>query len=143
MNTPEKSTINSLPDARKVESRAKAVFESACQNTDPDHALRLGLARRKALHAPPRRSSIRAWAPLAGAAAAACALVVAVVLLRPGGHAAMPSPTATPVPIVATPSHAIDEIPDPSSNQMEIVEDLGFYRWLAAQPNGQPAPGRH
>jgi hypothetical protein len=37
-------------------------------------------------------------------------------------------------PAVATQSDADEALPEVGSNQMEVVQDLDFYRWLAAQP---------
>ncbi|HET7163407.1 MAG TPA: hypothetical protein VFI32_12150 [Rhodanobacteraceae bacterium] len=35
---------------------------------------------------------------------------------------------------------ASDDLPEVGSTQMEMVQDLDFYRWLAAQPTVASAP---
>lgn len=131
MNTQNEFRIDPPPGDDAVAARARSVFRTACENTDSYHALRLGLARRKALHA--TRSSARLWAPLGGAAVACCALVVGVLVMHPGNHGtSLPAPAAAAVG--AGPASVIEEIPEVGSNQMEMVQDLDFYRWVATQP---------
>ncbi len=135
MNTHSESTINELPRDDEVESRARAVFRNACENADSYHVLRLGLARRKALQSRAAHSPTRLWAPLAGGAAACCALVVAVVAMRPDVRIAPSNTTiAASTPIAAEAVENTEDIPAVDSTQMEMVQDLDFYRWLAAQP---------
>lgn len=140
MNTQPENRINQPPGDDAVAARARGIFRTACENADSYHTLRLGLARRKALQA--TRSPARMWAPLGGAAVACCALVVGVLMLRPGGRNAALPVTATPTPVAAGPASVIEEIPEVSSNQMDMVQDLDFYRWLAAQPSVATAAGR-
>lgn len=130
------------PGDAAVESRARVVFRNACDNADSYYALRLGLARRRALDARATRSAARRWAPLAGAAVACCALLVAVVLVRPDFRNASATRAAASAPIAAVQDDAGDELPEIGSSEMEIVQDLDFYRWLAAQPAGS-APAGH
>lgn len=140
MNTqPQKPTPTRLDDAA-IAARARGIFRTACENADSYHTLRLGLARRKALQA--SRSPVRLWAPLGGAAVACCVLAVGVLMLHPGNRAA-PLPTAGALPVAAGPGSVIEEIPEVGSNQMEMVQDLDFYRWLATQPNVAAASGRN
>ena len=127
MAAAKNSTANRITRSR---SRGQRRFRNACQQTDSYHALRLGLARRKALNGVAARSALRLWAPLAGAVAC-CALVIGVVWLRPGDRLQASPPIATAMPAVASQG---DAIPDVGSSQMEVVQDLDFYRWLAAQP---------
>lgn len=133
MNTHNESRIDPSPGADAIAARARSVFRTACENTDSYHALRLGLARRKALQA--RRSPARVWAPLGGAAVACCALVVGVLMMHPGGRVATLPAAPAAAPVGAGPASVIEEIPEVGSNQMEMVQDLEFYRWLAAQPS--------
>ncbi|WHZ18473.1 MAG: hypothetical protein OJF55_000622 [Rhodanobacteraceae bacterium] len=136
MNMPNENMINDLPHDNEVESRARAVFRNACESTDSYHALRLGLARRKALQSRVSHSPARLWAPLAGGAAACCALVIGVMLMRPDVRTAAPDTTiAASAPIVTESVESTEDIPVVASNQMEMVQDLDFYRWLAAQPS--------
>ena len=138
MNISSENKLNALPGDDEVAARARAIFRNACEQADSYHVLRLGLARRKAMNAGSTHATFKVWAPLAGAAAC-CALVVGVVWLRPVNRLQPSSPIA-----VATPAgsdqgspgqgDADDAIPEVNSNQMEVVQDLDFYRWLAAQP---------
>lgn len=134
MSTLKENTINKLPSDNEVESHARAIFRNACENTDSYHALRLGLARRKALHARTSHSRARLWAPLAGGAVACCALVVGVALLRPASPIASDTEAMASAPVAAGALENAEDIPVIASNQMEMVQDLDFYRWLATQP---------
>jgi hypothetical protein len=139
MSKMPENTFNGLPNDSAVESRARALFQSACEGTDSYHALRLGLARRKALNAA-SHSRVRLWAPLAGGAVACCALAVGITLMRPGARIA-PATNIAPAPIAAGQADdASDDLPEIGSNQMEMVQDLDFYRWLASQPKVASTP---
>lgn len=135
------NAFNDLPNNDEVIARARALFRTSCENADSYHTLRLGLARRKALNAGPSQRSLRVWAPLAGAAAACCALVIAVVLVRPAPRPVVPAQVAASTPIAAQPTESADDLPEVGSNQQEMVQDLDFYRWLAAQPTVATAQG--
>lgn len=129
MNVPDH---NLLPDDNAISIQARAVFRRACEGTDSYHALRLGMARRRALNATGHPALLRVWAPLAGAAAC-CALVVGIVWTRPTFHAAPAAITAaTSAPTSAS---NVEVEPEVGSSQMEIAQNLDFYRWLAAQPS--------
>lgn len=130
------NTFNELPPNDEVVSRARTIFRSACNNTDSYHTLRLGLARRRALNALEKRSPLRVWAPLAGIATACCALAIGIVFLRSAVVPAVgPSHVAASAAAVASqPESGDDVIPDVDSGQMEMVQNLDFYRWLASQP---------
>ena len=134
MNEMPGNTFNGLPSDDKVESRARTIFKNACEKTDSYHALRLGLARRKATNAGTARSTLRVWAPLAGAATC-CALAVGVVWMHPTAHpVSATNVIVSSTPIALTQSDN-DELPiDVGNSQMEIVQNLDFYRWLASQP---------
>ena len=134
MSTPRENTINELRQDHEVTSHARAVFRNACENIDSYHALRLGLARRKALQSHTSRSPTRLWAPLAGGAMACCALAIGVVMMRPDTRTSPGNDSAASAQISTKSIENTDDIPVIASNQMEMVQDLDFYRWLAAQP---------
>ncbi|HET7223711.1 MAG TPA: hypothetical protein VFI81_10970 [Rhodanobacteraceae bacterium] len=141
MNNLPDNTFNGLQGDAEVESRARAVFRTACENVDSYHALRLGLARRKALNAAAPHPSTRLWAPIAGGAMACCALAIGVALMRPDIRIATTMNVASSAPIAAGQvDDASDDLPEVASTQMEMVQDLDFYRWLAAQPSVASAP---
>ncbi|MBS0382702.1 MAG: hypothetical protein JSR56_09725 [Proteobacteria bacterium] len=140
MKTLDENTINDLADEDQVKSRARALFRSACENADSYHVLRLGLARRKALQARAAHSAARLWAPLAGGAVACCALLIGVVLMRPMTHIAPGTGATTSIPTAMLSSEATEDIPVIASNQMDMVQDLDFYRWLATQPANAATP---
>ncbi len=135
MNRVPENTISELPGDAEIESRARAIFKSACENTDSYHALRLGMARRKAAHVGAARPASRMWASLAGAAAC-CALVLGVVWMNPARQIGPAATAASSAPAV-TDDVGVQEVitPEIGSTQMEMVQDLDFYRWLAAQPS--------
>ncbi|MDE2272537.1 MAG: hypothetical protein KGJ94_11240 [Xanthomonadaceae bacterium] len=133
-NLPQ-ADLHHLPDDAAIASRARAVFRDACEHADSYHALRLGLARRKSLNARGSHAAVRVWLPLAGAAA--CCAVVAAAWLHPATRirAGATSTIASSAPIVASQDVSDELIPEVGSSQMEMVQDLDFYRWLAAQPD--------
>lgn len=135
MNKLPENAIDAWPGDAEIKSRSRAIFKNACENTDSYHALRLGMARRKAAHVGAARVTSRVWAPLAGAAAC-CALVITVVWMNPARQTAPATNAASFAP--ATVSGGVDgaeeTTPEIGSAQMEMVRDLDFYRWLAEQP---------
>jgi hypothetical protein len=133
MSKLHENTLNDLPNDDEIASRARAIFQTACEQADSYHTLRLGMARRKATNAGSAHAAIKVWAPLAGVAAC-CALVVGVVWLHPVGRPQPASPIAAATHAIPNQDDPDDAIPDVNSNQMEVVQDLDFYRWLAAQP---------
>jgi hypothetical protein len=79
------------------------------------------------------RAALRIWMPLAGAAA--CCALVAGIWLHPAAQITPPATTiASSVPITASQDNDDALVPEVGSSQMEMVQDLDFYRWLAAQP---------
>ncbi|MGH8216073.1 MAG: hypothetical protein ACREPZ_10325 [Rhodanobacteraceae bacterium] len=136
--------FNSLPSDGEVIARARAVFKSACEGTDSYHALRLGLARRKTLNAGAGQHLAGFWAALAGTAIACCALAVGLVWMHPArqmGPAA--SVASSSAPIAAEPADSEEAgVPEIGSSQMEMVQDLDFYRWVATQPAAASPPSR-
>ncbi|TAM99466.1 MAG: hypothetical protein EPN40_05235 [Rhodanobacteraceae bacterium] len=133
MSKMSENASSGLPHDDEIEVRARAIFRNACESTDSYHALRLGLARRKALNAGAGHTAMRMWAPLAGAAAC-CALVVGVLWMRPVAHVISDTGVASSAPIVTGHSENDEFAPEVSGNQMELVQNLDFYRWLATQP---------
>ena len=150
MSKLHENTLDDMPGDDEVAARARAIFRTACEQADSYHTLRLGLARRKAANAGSAHRALKVWAPLAGAAAC-CALVVGVVWLHPANRLQPSSSIAAAMPAdfnQGSPgqSDADEAIPEVGSNQMEVVQDLDFYRWLAAQPamaSAAPARSRH
>jgi hypothetical protein len=137
-------TFNGLPADAEVVSRARTIFRTACEETDSYHALRLGVARRKALDAHARHRLAGFWASLAGTAIACCALAVGVVWMHPARQARPAEGiVSTATPITAERSDSDEAgIPEIGSSQQEMVEDLDFYRWVATQPAVASAPSR-
>ncbi|HEU4856663.1 MAG TPA: hypothetical protein VFS86_05105 [Rhodanobacteraceae bacterium] len=138
MNKLQPNAFEGLPDDAEVEARARALFKVACDNTDSYHALRLGLARRKALDAGAARWPRHTWAPLVGAAAC-CVLAIGVIWLHPVETVQPATPlSATPVAVGA--GDADEAAVNVGNPQMEMVQNLDFYRWLANQPTVASAP---
>lgn len=135
MNDIPDKTINDLPTDAEVASRARAIFRTACEEADSYHTLRLGLARRKALQAGAGHRLAGFWAPIAGTAVACCALAIGVVWIHPArqdGPAAGIVANSAPIAEPADSEEAA--VPEIGSSQMEMVQDLDFYRWVASQP---------
>jgi len=133
MNKLPENRRGALPGDAEIESRSRTIFRSACENTDAYYALRLGMARRKATRAGQARVTSRVWAPLASAAAC-CALVIGVVWMNPARQIGPAATAVSSTPIATGSGTAEDITPEIGSTQMEMVQDLDFYRWLAAQP---------
>lgn len=137
-------TFNGLPADTEVVSRARAIFKTACDETDSYHALRLGAARRQALDAHAGHRLAGFWASLAGTAIACCALAVGVVWMQPARHARPAAGiVSTSAPTIAEQGDSDEaSLPEIGSSQQELVEDLDFYRWVATQPAVAVAPSR-
>ena len=145
MNDTSDHTATTARDAA-LANRARGVFRDACDATDVVSARRLAQARRAALatRATPHRVHVSWLAPLAGAAAC-CAFVVGMVWLQPNTRVAPTTahrsvatvPTASVAAIAAiTPiaSGGDDVATEVDNGQMDMVQNLDFYRWLATQP---------
>ena len=128
--------FKSLHSDDEVIARARTLFKSACENTDSYHALRLGLARRKALNAGPRHRFGGFWTALAGTAVACCVLTLGAVWMRAGGQGGQAAASASTHAAITAESAGHQQAGGPAigNGQMEMVEDLAFYRWLASQP---------
>ena len=133
MNVPSENNPNTLPGDAEIELRSRAIFRNACENTDSYHALRLGMARRKAVHVGAARVTSRVWAPMAGAVAC-CALVVGVIWMNPARQTGTTAAAVSSTPVATGNGTAEAITPEIGSTQMEMVQDLDFYRWLATQP---------
>lgn len=139
-HTPD-NTFKELRHDDEVISRARVIFGRACEGADSYHKLRLGLAHRRALNARARRSPVRVWAPLAGIATACCVLALGIAFLRPAAtRVAAPSDRSAPASVATGDSgdSGGDVIPDVDSSQMEMVQNLDFYRWLASRQTVTP-----
>lgn len=136
------NTFKGLPHDDEVVSRARTIFRSACEGADSYHALRLGLARRRALNALGKRSSVRVWAPLAAIATACCVVALGIAFLRPATTRVAAPPDASASAPAATGNHTnsdSDPLLDADSSHVEMVQNLDFYRWLASQPAVTPS----
>lgn len=138
MSTHHANTVKDLPGDAEVESRTRAIFAAACQNVDARHAAALRHARRAALAVRRDRPPLRTWAPLAGAAAC-CALAIGIAWRYPAFQRARVN-ASVPVQTQAAAVADSDATPDVGSSQMELVQNLDFYRWLATQPTLTAAP---
>lgn len=142
MSNTTQDTFNRLPRDAEIESRAHAIFHDACTATDSYHSLRLGHARRNALVAGRPHRAMKVWAPLAGAAAC-CALVVGVVWMHPVTRVS-PSASAPSSTVIAGQIDSDDATLDVGSSQVEMVQNLDFYRWVASQQTvSSPTQGDH
>lgn len=141
MNETEPGNFNTLRSDDEVVSRARTIFEDACAHIDARRARDLRVARERALDARPgRRRPAPAWVPLAGGAVACCALAVGAMWMHPTFTGARQQGVA-PVPVAGQAADAV-ALPDMDGNQMDIAQDLDFYRWLASQSGTTPARSR-
>jgi hypothetical protein len=97
--------------------RLRTELERSAHELDASTVARLRAARRRALEAGPRR---RLWLMAGGLAAGAVAAGVAAVLLL--------APPALPL-------HGLDQLELIADADLDVVDDLEFYRWLADNPN--------
>ena len=107
-----------------LERRTKTVFDEGVARTDGATRSRLNQARNRAMAEldAPRAGWASAWLP-AGAATAAAAVLLALLLDRlPGSDTAL-------TPTVATDLEILLETDD-----LELIEELEFYAWLDEQP---------
>lgn len=142
MSNTTQDTFNHLRSDAEIESRAHAIFHDACTATDSYHSLRLGHARRNALAAGRSHRAMKMWAPLAGAAAC-CALAVGVVWMHPAARVS-PSTSAASSTVIAGQVDSDDATLDVGSSQVEMVQNLDFYRWVASQQTvSSPTQGDH
>lgn len=140
MTHSQQSIFNDMPSDAEVESRARELFRDACAHADSYHTLRLGLGRRKALNAGRSRLTPALWLPVAGGAAACCALAFALAWQLPFGSGTPPAPASQPaVAAVAADGAPGDMALEVGSSQMDLVQNLDFYRWLADQHGAPPA----
>jgi hypothetical protein len=130
------NNFSNLHGDDEVIARARTLFKSACENTDSYYALRLGLARRQALNASAGHRFGGFWTALAGTAVACCVLTVGALWMRAGGQAGQAAAIVSTHGAMTPESagHQDASAPGIGNGQMEMVEDLAFYRWLAAQP---------
>ena len=113
-----------------LESRSKALFDEQVAATDGATRSRLNQARQRAMaQLEPRSAWSTRWLP-AGAAAAATALVIALLLARGPESGSEFGPT------MATDLEILLETDD-----LELVEELEFYAWLDEQPELEEPAG--
>jgi hypothetical protein len=97
--------------------RLRTELEHGARELDALTVARLRAARHRALEAGPRR---RLWLTVGGLATGALAAGVAAFLLL--------APPALPL-------HGLDQIELIADADLDVVDDLDFYRWLADNPN--------
>lgn len=101
------------------EARSRAVFEQSLDRLDGRTRSRLTQARHAALDELKRGHGARwIWAPAGGLAAAA---IVAIVML---GRPSLRSQSGAP---------PLDELEAAAGENIELLQDVEFYAWLAEQ----------
>lgn len=107
------------PDDR-FEEQAKRAFDDSVERLDAATLSRLNQGRQAALASARPDSRDRRWSLWAPAAGVTAAAVVALVMLRaPLPDEPMADPAATDFEIMV------------SEDNLEMIEDLEFYSWLA------------
>lgn len=107
--------------------RARTLHSQACASVDAPTLARLTAARRNALATKFTLSHKRIWLPVVGAAAA-CALTLSLIVWNPG-----PAPSHANSPQVT--QNEAELPPDADAQQIDLYQNLDFYRWLAQQPD--------
>ncbi|HEX7325675.1 MAG TPA: hypothetical protein VF292_10030 [Rhodanobacteraceae bacterium] len=125
-----------------IARRARELFTSACANIDAHDQLRLQRASRVALRGGTRPAPHAAWLVATAGVVACSLLVVAFVRIRGvSRHQAIDvaASSAPPAVIAAT---ALNDVGWVTATQEPVVmvQNLGFYRWLAAQPAQSSGP---
>ncbi|MGH8178639.1 MAG: hypothetical protein ACREV5_20465 [Steroidobacter sp.] len=119
-------TTKTGPETRAADETAKALFDESVERLDARTCSRLTQARHAALDELEKSRPMRArwlWAPAAGLAAAVLAVLVGS---WPGSEPAAPeSLLLEDFDLVA------------GTENLELLQDVEFYAWLAEQP---PAP---
>lgn len=112
-------------EEERLAQRAKALFDESVDALDGETLSRLNKSRQRAL-AEARRGSAQAhwsrWAPLGAAAAAAIAVALWWTLR---GADALPGAAPSDVEILL------------AEDDLELLEDLEFYRWMALEATGE------
>lgn len=104
----------SEPDDRELTDRLRQMLDRSTAELDAVTLARLRAARRRALDSPPPR---RIWLAAGGISAAALAAGLAAVLWL--------SPAAAPAPT------GLEQLDLLAEADLELVDDIDFYRWLA------------
>jgi len=109
-----------------LEPRSRELFEESVARLDARTRSRLNQARQHALAEMNKGSGRRYWlgAPIGGLAAA---VLIAVVLLRPGVEPKQAEITGTLL-------DDFDIVAD--ADNFELIQDVEFYSWLAGQNDG-------
>jgi hypothetical protein len=118
------------PEHDRIEARSRELFEESVERLDARTRSRLTQARNAALEELQQGRSRRArwmWAPAGGLAAAAA---VAFLLARPG---------LDPAGRGAPPLEDLDSLA--GVENIELLQDVEFYAWLAEQPPQDPNSG--
>jgi len=114
------------PETSTLETRSKELFEESLARIDARTRSRLTQARHAALDELNRRHSSRwLWAPAGGLAAAAA--IAAFLIARPGIESTTPG---TP------PLEELEAVA--GVENIELLEDVEFYAWLAEQNGATP-----
>ena len=130
MNEPDKTNGKSEEDGRLAE-RARQLFDESVLELDAGTQSRLNRSRQRALAESKSRGTDVRWLRFTSAAAVAAA--AAVVVWRAGDGVDVLAPDA-----------ASDFELLLAGEDLEMLEDLEFYRWIALdEPAEEPGPDDH
>lgn len=115
--------VNEMSDEDRLAERAKALFDESVRELDGETLSRLNRSRCRALDEARRGGAGRTWrGPVPAALAASVAVVAAVVVWRVGtGVDALPPATASDIEFLL------------AGEELEMLEGLEFYRWMALE----------
>jgi hypothetical protein len=117
MNEPGKT--DDKDDDGRVPERAKALFDESVRELDAETLSRLNRSRQTALAELKAGGAGLSWLRWTPVGAAAVAAVAAVVVWRAGDLEQLPPDTAADFEMLL------------AGEELELLEDLEFYRWLA------------
>lgn len=124
MNEPD----NTEPDDGALARHARQLFDESVQELDAETQSRLNRSRHRALEEARGGGAHAGWLRWTPVAVGAVAAVVAVIVWSPGDRVdELPRTVATDLELL------LDE------EELEMLEDLDFYRWMALDATAEDA----
>lgn len=117
-------------DDRRLEDRARELYQRQQDQLEPAVRRRLSEARRQALAAAARRSGPRLSLPVLVPAGAAAAVVAGLMIML----SRQPAPEEDYTQLAAADPQADDMEILLGHEELELLDDLDFYLWLDDEP---------
>jgi hypothetical protein len=121
-----KEPDNTERDDGELAKRARQLFDESVQELDAETLSRLNRSRQRALAHAKGSGAQAAWLRWTPVAAAAVAAAAVVIVLNPGnGVDELPRTTASDLELLL------------AEEELEMLEDLEFYRWMALEETAE------